>query len=98
MKVALARQKPFAQEPLGPLQRAPLDEVLLVSDEHVFDVVRVIQEIHVLRPNLEIDYVAVLARRAHEEVNHVAAVGEETDGGPAPVRPRRTKLYGHARP
>jgi hypothetical protein len=62
MKVALARQKTFAQKTLGALERAAFHEVLMMSDQNVLDVVRVIEKVNVLRAESEIDYVAVLMR------------------------------------
>ena len=43
VELALARQKPFAQETLGALQRAPLVEAAVVRDEDVADVFGVVQ-------------------------------------------------------
>src|SRR4051812_32623252 len=62
MKVALARQETFAEKPLGALERAPFHKALIISDQNVLDVVRVIEEVNILRAESEIDYVAMRAR------------------------------------
>jgi hypothetical protein len=62
MEVALAGQKTFAEESLGALERAAFHEALMVCDQNVLDVVRVIEEVNVLRAEPEINYVAVFMR------------------------------------
>jgi len=62
MKVALAGQKTFAQQTLGALERAAFHEALMMCDQNVLDVVRVIEKVNVLRAEPEMDYVAVRAR------------------------------------
>jgi hypothetical protein len=62
MKVALAGQKTFAQQTLRALERTAFHEALVMSDQNILDVVRVIEKVNVLRPEPEIDYVAMRAR------------------------------------
>src|SRR5215213_11402657 len=76
MKVALAREQSFAEQPLRPLQRAALRKILLVSDEHVLDVIRVVEKVNVLWPHPEIGDVAVL-REALDEIDGIAAEAYE---------------------
>ena len=60
----LARQKPLAQQALRALEPAPLHEARVVRDEHVPDVVGVVEQVEVLRHAAEVSHVAVLARHA----------------------------------
>ena len=62
MKVALAGQKTFAEESLGALERAAFHKALMMCDQNVLDVVRVIEKVNVLRAEFEMDYVAVFFR------------------------------------
>jgi hypothetical protein len=77
MKVALAGQKTFAEQSLGALERAAFHEALMVCDQNVLDVVRVIEEVNVLRAKLEIYYVAVFMRCALQVGERVTAKRSE---------------------
>jgi hypothetical protein len=62
MKVALAGQQTFAQKTLGALESAAFHKTLMMRNQNIFDVVRVIKKVNVLRAESEIDYVAVILR------------------------------------
>jgi hypothetical protein len=49
MDFPFAGQQAFAYQPLGPLQRKPLHEALIASDENFLDVVGMIQKKRGLR-------------------------------------------------
>jgi hypothetical protein len=61
MVLALTRKEPFAQEPFCPLERSAFHKVSLVGHKHIFDVVGVTEQAHVLRPELDMRNIAVLA-------------------------------------
>jgi hypothetical protein len=86
----LARQKPFAEQALRTLKPAPLHEARVARDEHVLNVVGVVEQVEVLRHPAEVDHVAVLARHARQEPERVAREREELPAGQHPLRPRRT--------
>jgi hypothetical protein len=49
MKVAFAGQESFPEQTLGALERTPLHKFLVVRDQYVLDVVRVVEKENVLR-------------------------------------------------
>jgi hypothetical protein len=61
MKVALAGQESFAEQPFCALKSTPFHKTLVMRDEHVLDVIRVIEKENLLRAETKIDYVAMLA-------------------------------------
>ena len=77
MKVALAGQESLAKQSFGALERAAFHEALVVSDQHILDVIRVIEKENVLRAEPEINYVAVLARCPLQIGQSIAAKGCE---------------------
>ena len=70
---AFAGQQSFAEDPLGALQAAALHEALVVRDEDVLDVLRVVDEEHLLAAHPVRDDVAVGAREIGEERERIAA-------------------------
>jgi hypothetical protein len=77
MKLSLARQQPFAQETLRALESAPLHEALVMRDQHVLDVVRVVEKEDFLRTEAEVHDVAVLLRGLLQVAQSVAPEGSE---------------------
>ena len=75
MKVALAGQQPFAQQPLGSLQRAAFRKILLVRDQHFAYVVRVIEKEDILWAHPEIRDVSIIARHPLDKIDGVTAKG-----------------------
>jgi hypothetical protein len=73
MDRALAGQQSFAENPLGALQPAALHEALVVRDEDVLDVLRIVDEEHLLAAHAVGDDVAVGAREIGEEGERIAA-------------------------
>ncbi|MGD1098206.1 MAG: hypothetical protein ABSB35_40250 [Bryobacteraceae bacterium] len=61
MKLAFAGEQPIAQQHAGAYQHAALGEVSLMSDEHVFNRIRMAERVKVLRTEPEMDQVAVFA-------------------------------------
>ncbi len=74
---ALARKESLAQQSFGPLQAPALGEVLLMRDQDIADVLRVIDEVDALATHPEIDDVAVLARDSRKELERIASGTEE---------------------
>jgi hypothetical protein len=77
MKISLAGQESLAEQSLCALERATFHETLMMRDQHVLDVVRVVEKENILRAETEIDYIAVLARRALQVGKRIAAKGRE---------------------
>jgi hypothetical protein len=77
MKVALTGQETFAEKPLGALERAAFHKTLVMSDQNILDVVRMVEEVNVLRAESEMDYVAVLARGLLQVGERIAAKRSE---------------------
>jgi hypothetical protein len=77
MKVALAGQESLAEQSFGALERAAFHKILVMSDQHILDVIRMIEKENVLRAEAEINYVAVLARRPLQIGQSIAAKGCE---------------------
>ena len=94
--LALARQKPFTEQTLRALQRAPLVEAFVVRDEHVADEVGMIEEKGALRPDAEPRHVAVVAREAREKLERVAPEREHVAARPPTLRPRRCERGYHS--
>src|SRR5262249_57870471 len=74
---ALARQQPFAENPLRLLERLALHERALPRHEHVLDQVRMVEEILVARPPPEAGHVAVLRGHAGERPDRVSIEGDD---------------------
>ena len=85
MRLALRGQQAFAEQPLGALQRDALRELLRRVHQHVFDPVRVADEIDLLRPEREARDVAVGSLRLGENRQRVAPELQEAGAG----EPRR---------
>ena len=73
MKLALTGQQTFAQQNLGTLQRTALREIVLIGDQDLPDVLRLVDQIRMLRTELEIRNVAVLIRGPLQETERVSA-------------------------
>ena len=69
---AVARQQPVAEQPARAAQRSPFFEAMLVRDEHVLDVVRMIQEKCTERSNPEVRDIAVLGADLREKRQRIA--------------------------
>jgi hypothetical protein len=72
MKFVLTRQKPVAQQPLCTLETATLVKILLMSDENVSNEIGVIEEVDVLRPDLVVRDVDVLARNRDHHCERIS--------------------------
>src|SRR5205085_8028019 len=94
-EVALARQESVAEQALGALQRAPLHEARVVRDEHVFNVVGVVEEIDGLRRGTEARHVAVLARHPREQRERITAELYDVAERPEALWPRRLGARGY---
>jgi hypothetical protein len=62
MKVTLAGKESFAQYTLGAHERAALDEVLLIRDEHVANQIGMVEQVDPLVAHPEEDDVSVFLR------------------------------------
>jgi hypothetical protein len=76
VEVAFAREQPFAEKVVPADDAAALEEVGVVGREHALDVLRVVEQIDVPPPDLEVDDVAVFARHPLHEPERVALAGE----------------------
>src|SRR5262245_23638605 len=81
VKLAFAGQKPLAQQTLGALQPFALHKFSVVCDQHVTDVIGIIDQEHRLRAELEIDQVAVPLGQLGQKFDWIAAECENTDTG-----------------
>ena len=70
---ALSREQAVAEQLLRAFEAAALGEVALMRDEHVADGVWIVDEVAALAAKLEKRDVAVLARKAREHLQRVAA-------------------------
>ena len=85
---AVARQQPVAEEPPRAAQRSPFDEPMLVRDQHLLDVVGMIQKKDVERAEPEVRDVAVLGADARQKRQRIAPdLGKAAEKQPA-RRPR----------
>src|SRR5882757_2421350 len=67
VKFAFAGEEPFAQHFLGAHERATLDEVLLIRDEHVANEIGMVEQVNALVADLEEHDVAILFRGLDHE-------------------------------
>jgi hypothetical protein len=70
---ALTRQQPFAQHPLRSLKKAPLREVVVIRNEYVAYVVRVVEQVKVLGSDAKMDDVAIAFGKTAEISKWVTA-------------------------
>ena len=77
MKFVFTGQQSFAQQTLRALQREALVKALVVGDQNVFDVIRMIYEKRFLRAEAKIGNVAILRREVLEKRQRAFAVCEQ---------------------
>ena len=94
---ALAGQKPVAQEGAQEPRDVVLDEVAVFRDQDLLDIVRMIEEINALGAETEGNDIAILARAAGKECEHVPPERRQVTAQPIPVRPRWVAVGSHAR-
>ena len=73
VEITFTREQSFAQESLGQLQAAALDEISIVGDEYIPDVIGLIHQVDILRTQPEVGEVSVILRRTEQETERVAA-------------------------
>ena len=73
MQRAVARQQPVAEEAPRAAQRSPFHEPLMAGDQHLLDVVGMIQKKDVKRAKPEVRDVAVLGADARQKRQRIAA-------------------------
>ena len=85
----IARQQSVAEEPSRSSERSPFDEAMLMRNQHLLDVVRVVQEIDTQCGEPDMYDIAVFGADAQNERQRVAAsVGKAAEEGAA-FRPGR---------
>ncbi len=74
MNFSSAREKSLTENGLCPFERSAFCEALVVSYKHVFNQIRIAQEINSPRADLKISYVPVLCRDSREKTEGVPEV------------------------
>jgi hypothetical protein len=76
VRLPLGAEEAFTGDALAGLEREP-GESAVVRDQHVFDIVGVVQEIEVLPPKRAVHDVAVLPYHSRHEAKRIATEGQE---------------------
>src|SRR4030095_4802143 len=89
MEIAFTRQQSFTQQAFGSLEHKPFGEALIVRDQNILDVVRMIEEKRLLRANLEVSNIAIALREVLKIRERTATVRKHTGKRKRPLRTGR---------
>src|SRR5690242_11605294 len=96
MEVAFAGQQSFAQQQLRTLERAAFGKFTRAGEQHVFDEVRMVEQIKMLAAGAEINNVAIITGEVGEKLQRIALQKRQSQSEKLPRRARRTCVASHA--